>query len=148
MRNPGPVGRTASQSWRRHQHAFGIQMPEKITLPIGREPITDRFHTIRRVSERLCDPLVIDDYLLQSNPDCSPPKWHLAHTTWFFEAFVLAKHEPGYRPHHSDFSYLFNSYTMPSASVGHVRPVDFCLDQRWPRFMSTDGRSTIGWPGC
>ena len=95
-------------------------MPEKITVPMSQEPITDRFHTIRRVSERLCDPLVIDDYLLQSNPDCSPPKWHLAHTTWFFETFVLAKHEPGYRPHHSDFSYLFNSYYD---AVG----------ERWPR---------------
>ena len=95
-------------------------MPEKITSPMTRKPTTDRFQTIRRVSEWLCDPLVIDDYLLQSSPNCSPPKWHLAHTTWFFETFVLANHEPGYRPHHSNFGFLFNSYYD---AVG----------ERWPR---------------
>ena len=95
-------------------------MPEKIPAPMSRESITDRFETIRRASERLCDPLVIDDYLLQSNPNCSPPKWHLAHTTWFFETFVLAKHEPDFRPHHAEFGFLFNSYYD-------------AIGERWPR---------------
>ena len=86
-----------------------LPTPEKITSLMSRELITDRFFTIRRVSERLCDPLVVDDYLLQSNPNCSPPKWHLAHTTWFFETFVLAKYEANFRPHHAEFGFLCNS---------------------------------------
>jgi len=72
--------------------------------------VTARYHGVRRTTERLCDPLETDDYLLQAGPECSPPKWHLAHTTWFFETFILADHERGYRPHHPHFSFLFNSY--------------------------------------
>ncbi len=85
-------------------------MPEVIPPPAIREPIPSRYHAVRRVSERLCEPLETDDYLLQSGAECSPPKWHLAHTTWFFETFVLAAYESGFRPHHPDFGFLFNSY--------------------------------------
>ena len=79
-----------------------------------------RFRLTRGRTERLCEPLAVEDYQLQSMPDCSPPKWHLAHTTWFFETFVLAPHGPGFRPHHPEFNFLFNSYYE---AVG----------QRWPR---------------
>ena len=48
------------------------------------------FRAIRAATERLCAPLAVEDYQLQSMPDCSPPKWHLAHISWFFETFVLA----------------------------------------------------------
>ena len=53
---------------------------------------------VRRRSETLCAPLAVDDYQVQSVVDTSPPKWHLAHVTWFFETFVLKPLLPGYRP--------------------------------------------------
>ena len=79
-----------------------------------------RFRNVRRLTERLCAPLEAEDYQLQSMPDCSPPKWHLAHTAWFFETFVLAVHARDFRPFHPRFGYLFNSYYD---AVG----------DRWPR---------------
>jgi ergothioneine biosynthesis protein EgtB len=66
--------------------------------------------TVRRCTEALCEPLSVEDYVIQSMPDASPVKWHLAHTTWFFETFVLVPHLPGYRPFHPRFVELFNSY--------------------------------------
>ena len=65
---------------------------------------------IRRCSEALAAPLSAEDQNLQSMPDASPTKWHLAHTTWFFEAVVLAKFAPTYRPFDPGYAYLFNSY--------------------------------------
>jgi ergothioneine biosynthesis protein EgtB len=65
---------------------------------------------IRRTSERICEPLATEDYVPQPTVDVSPPKWHLAHTTWFFETFILAPYLPGYRPFHPQFGHLFNSY--------------------------------------
>ena len=65
---------------------------------------------IRRRSEELCEPLEIEDYGVQPIVDASPPKWHLAHTTWFFETFLLVPFRKGYRPFHPSFEYLFNSY--------------------------------------
>jgi ergothioneine biosynthesis protein EgtB len=58
----------------------------------------------------LCDPLIPEDMMVQSCPEASPAKWHLAHTTWFFETFILREFAPGYRPFHPDFLWLFNSY--------------------------------------
>jgi ergothioneine biosynthesis protein EgtB len=65
---------------------------------------------IRQRTENLCQPLEIEDYLVQTMADASPVKWHLAHTTWFFETFVLERCEPDSRPFHPSYSYLFNSY--------------------------------------
>jgi ergothioneine biosynthesis protein EgtB len=59
---------------------------------------------------RLCDPLTPEDMMVQSCPEASPAKWHLAHTTWFFESFVLREFLPGYRVFNADFQWLFNSY--------------------------------------
>jgi len=69
-----------------------------------------KFTRIRRTTERICEPLATEDYVPQPVVDVSPPKWHLAHTTWFFETFILSQHLPGYRPFHSQFGHLFNSY--------------------------------------
>jgi ergothioneine biosynthesis protein EgtB len=68
------------------------------------------YKSIRGDTERLCEPLVAEDCVVQSMPDVSPTKWHLAHTTWFFETFLLQPHVRGYRPFNPHFGYLFNSY--------------------------------------
>jgi ergothioneine biosynthesis protein EgtB len=73
-------------------------------------PLAAAYKEVRCLTEGLCRPLAVDDYGVQSMPDASPPKWHLAHTTWFFETFVLAPACPDYRPFHPRFGYLFNSY--------------------------------------
>ena len=69
-----------------------------------------RFAEIRETTMRITGPFSPEDQMLQSMPDASPTKWHLAHTTWFFETFVLLPHVPGYQPFDPHFQYLFNSY--------------------------------------
>ena len=71
---------------------------------------TQRFLSVRRHTERLIAPLSAEDLVVQSMPDASPGKWHLAHTTWFFETFLLQPNLAGYAVFDSAFSYLFNSY--------------------------------------
>jgi ergothioneine biosynthesis protein EgtB len=68
------------------------------------------FTATRRQSLALCTPLSPEDMMVQSCPEASPAKWHLAHTTWFFETFVLREYLAGYKPFHPDFLWLFNSY--------------------------------------
>ena len=68
------------------------------------------FLKVRQQSEQLCAPLTPEDMMVQSCPEASPAKWHLAHTTWFFETFLLSEFLPGYRVFHPDFRWLFNSY--------------------------------------
>jgi ergothioneine biosynthesis protein EgtB len=79
---------------------------------MGFEPTTAvaAYLGVRRLTERLCDPLAPEDYVVQSAPDASPAKWHLAHTSWFFETFVLPAAPGGYRPFDPRYGYLFNSY--------------------------------------
>jgi ergothioneine biosynthesis protein EgtB len=72
--------------------------------------LRDRYQAIRRATEALAAPLSAEDCAIQSMPDCSPTRWHLAHTTWFFETFLLGKWERRYRPFDPAFAYLFNSY--------------------------------------
>jgi ergothioneine biosynthesis protein EgtB len=72
--------------------------------------LRDRFHQIRRFTDSLCVALEAEDCVVQSMPDVSPTKWHLAHTTWFFETFILKKFIPGYRAEIPEYAYLFNSY--------------------------------------
>ncbi|MGB0879235.1 MAG: ergothioneine biosynthesis protein EgtB [Polaribacter sp.] len=68
------------------------------------------FNTVRTKTESLCKPLKIEDYVVQPSAFASPAKWHLAHTTWFFETFILEKFIEDYSVYHKDFSFLFNSY--------------------------------------
>ena len=70
----------------------------------------DRLMETRRLSLTLAQPLSDEDQVVQANDDSSPTKWHLAHTTWFFEAFVLPRYLPGYRLFNESFAYCFNSY--------------------------------------
>ena len=72
--------------------------------------LLERFRRIREFSERLCATLEPEDYVVQSMPDVSPTKWHLAHTSWFFETFILKVWMPGYQPEVPEYAYLFNSY--------------------------------------
>jgi ergothioneine biosynthesis protein EgtB len=74
------------------------------------ERLRDRFHQIRDFTNSLCADLEPEDCVVQSMPDVSPTKWHLAHTTWFFETFILKKFVPGYRAEIPEYAYLFNSY--------------------------------------
>ena len=94
-----------------------------LVLPEARpaEVLAARYSHVRRVSLEICEPLQTEDFVVQSMPDASPTKWHLAHTSWFFEQFLLKPLLPGYRAFHPDFEYLFNSYYQ---SVGrmHERP--------------------------
>lgn len=72
--------------------------------------LIDHYHTVRQHSLRLAEPLSDEDCGAQSMPDASPVKWHLAHTTWFFETFILESMEAGFAPFHPAFRVLFNSY--------------------------------------
>jgi len=79
------------------------------------------FRRIREDSENLCSPLQIEDYGIQTMPSVSPPKWHLAHTSWFFETMLLKPYLANYREHHTKFAELFNSY-YDTIGVYHPRP--------------------------
>ncbi|HTV06257.1 MAG TPA: ergothioneine biosynthesis protein EgtB [Acidobacteriaceae bacterium] len=68
------------------------------------------FKSVRLKTEELCEPLTPEDMMVQSCAEASPAKWHLAHTTWFFETFLLREFLPDYEPFHPDFVWLFNSY--------------------------------------
>ncbi|UOQ77849.1 ergothioneine biosynthesis protein EgtB [Hymenobacter sp. 5516J-16] len=72
--------------------------------------LLSRFRAVRQQTEALCRPLLPEDTVVQPVIDVSPPKWHLAHTTWFFETFLLREYLPGYSVYHPDYAFLFNSY--------------------------------------
>jgi ergothioneine biosynthesis protein EgtB len=72
--------------------------------------LAERFRTVRAATLALIAPLSPEDLMVQSCPEASPAKWHLAHTSWFFETFVLSEYLAGYKPFHPDFHWLFNSY--------------------------------------
>ena len=75
-----------------------------------RERLLEQYDRVRRFTERLCQPLAVEDYVIQAMPDVSPPKWHLGHTTWFFEQVVLHQLAGDYRPYRERYYYVFNSY--------------------------------------
>lgn len=77
---------------------------------IAEDTLTHQYLRIRAHSEAICQGLETEDYVVQPTADVSPPKWHLGHTTWFWETFVLVPNSPGYQVFHDDFSYVFNSY--------------------------------------
>jgi ergothioneine biosynthesis protein EgtB len=85
-----------------------------------RLPLSEQYCHVRRVTEALCGPLATEDFVVQSMTDVSPTKWHLAHTTWFWETFVLNTYAPGYALHDEDFPFLFNSYYV-QAGERHCR---------------------------
>ena len=70
----------------------------------------NQYRTVRAFSEKICEPLIPEDYVIQSMPDVSPTKWHLAHTSWFFETFLLKPNLSDYKSLHPQYDFLFNSY--------------------------------------
>jgi len=72
--------------------------------------VLERFRSTRQRTMALCEPLTPEDMMVQSCPEASPVKWHLAHTSWFFESFILREYAPGYSVFNPDFAWLFNSY--------------------------------------
>ena len=72
--------------------------------------LRERFRSVRQRTHALCKPLTPEDMMVQSCPEASPAKWHLAHTAWFFESFILSEFLPGYKLFDPDFPWLFNSY--------------------------------------
>ena len=74
------------------------------------ETLLGRYQRMRETTSWICDPLTIEDCIIQSAMECSPIKWQLAHTTWFFETFVLLAHHQNYREFHPQYAFLFNSY--------------------------------------
>ncbi|HXP35255.1 MAG TPA: hypothetical protein VN827_06890, partial [Chthoniobacterales bacterium] len=74
------------------------------------ESLLARFRDVRNFTARLAGNLAPEDCVVQSMPEVSPTKWHLAHTSWFFETFILKKWMPGYRDAVPEYAYLFNSY--------------------------------------
>ena len=105
-------------------------MPEPLSL-------IERHAAVRAATEALAAPLSAAECQVQSMPDASPVKWHLAHTTWFFETFVLATHVPGHRPFDPAFKVLFNSYyngvgaQHPRAQRGLVTRPDLATVRAW-----------------
>lgn len=98
--------------------------PVPVEEPNAPEDWLKPFRQVRAVTEQLCKPLQTEDYVIQSMDDVSPPKWHLAHVSWFFEAFLLKPFLRGYVPLNEQYDHLFNSYyethsdPFPRASRG------------------------------
>jgi hypothetical protein len=97
----------------------------------------EAYAVVRAHSVALIEPLSAEDCQLQSMPDASPSKWHLAHTTWFFETFVLERFEPRFRPFDASFRVLFNSTTRASGRSTRGRGAACCRAPACRR----------GWPG-
>jgi ergothioneine biosynthesis protein EgtB len=95
-----------------------------VSAPTGRDRRAtwlDAYRGVRAETERRAAPLTAEDQVIQSMPDASPTKWHRAHTTWFFEQFLLTPKLAGYRPFDERFAFLFNSYYV-AAGPRHARP--------------------------
>ncbi|MCG8374032.1 MAG: ergothioneine biosynthesis protein EgtB [Balneolales bacterium] len=91
-----------------------MEFVDEKVLParLSREIVLEQFKKIRSFTHYLVEPLEIEDFVIQSMENASPAKWHLAHTSWFFETFVLGKYQPGFETLHPQYAYFFNSYYL------------------------------------
>ena len=87
-----------------------VEAATSADLPAHEESLSARYRRVRAVTSALCQPLEPEDLVVQSMPDASPAKWHLAHTSWFFEQFLLKPYLKAYPPFQSEYEFLFNSY--------------------------------------
>jgi ergothioneine biosynthesis protein EgtB len=105
-------------SGRRSEGSGAVEVLEAPVAPSG-DALAERYAAVRAATDWLAAPLSPEDAAVQAMPDASPAKWHLAHTSWFFETFVLEPAVAGFRPFHPDFRALFNSYYN---SLGAMHP--------------------------
>lgn len=119
-------------------------------------PLRERYRDIRQTTLNITSPFSAEDMMLQSMPDASPAKWHLAHTTWFFETFILSPYLPGYKPFDARFKQLFNSYykqlgshpyrgargLMSRPSLDEIRAYREHVDQAMLRYLEVDDERT------
>lgn len=117
---------------------------------MDRQALAAEYLRVRRSTARLCAPLETEDYVVQPVDDVSPPKWHLGHTTWFFEQFLLLPFEPGFAPHDERYPGVFNSYyrtvgdpfprarrgTLSRPTVAEVYAYRDGVDERLVRLMA------------
>ncbi|GAB3906867.1 ergothioneine biosynthesis protein EgtB [Larkinella knui] len=115
------------------------------------DTLPDAYQRVRSWTGQICASLETEDYVVQPAADISPPKWHLGHTTWFWETFVLVPHQPQYRIFHDDFSFVFNSYyesvgrrvlrtqrgNLSRPTVAEVYRYRAYVDEAMTRFLST-----------
>lgn len=101
--------------------AIASKPPAEAELRLPDASLAQAYTRIRRGSTVICEPLQTEDYVVQSMADASPVKWHLAHTSWFFEQFILKLQAREYRAFHPGFDYLFNSYYQTIGPM-HQRP--------------------------
>jgi ergothioneine biosynthesis protein EgtB len=109
---------------RRHRRCERIRVNTTFATDIGAKPrgaLAAEFHRVRQASVQLAAQLSAEDCQVQSMPDASPTKWHLAHITWFFETFILEPHEPHFQPFDASFRVLYNSYYQ-GIGERHPRP--------------------------
>src|SRR5512138_245364 len=135
--HPGPRAQTfcLNPYWTSRAYNRSIFIPARAGLPgiamavstitvpyqnASRQSLAERYRAVRAYTERLCEPLELEDFVVSSMPDVSPTKWHLAHTSWFFETFVLRERDPNYVPLNDRYAYLFNSYYV-QAGERHCR---------------------------
>ncbi len=125
--------------------------PQKLSanenLGPSRDDIEALFRDIRARSVALVAPLTAEDQCIQSMADVSPTKWHLAHTSWFFETFILKPFGGGYGEFHPDYDYLFNSITKPSGPGTKGRSGGCCRGHRWKTSTPTVATSRRPWNG-
>lgn len=122
------------------------------TLKISTVSLLEQYKNIRSHSEEICRPLEIEDYVVQPIADVSPPKWHLGHTTWFFETFILMPNFSGYKEYNSQYNFVFNSYyetvgarvvrtdrgNLSRPSVADVYSYRAYVDQHMEAFLQTE----------
>lgn len=131
-----------------------MNAPATLTNPtiakVKSRRLIDRYLTVRRFTEELCQPLEPEDMVVQTVEEVSPTKWHLAHTAWFFESFILSKAVPDYRNPVPEYAYLFNSYYQAAGpmhcraqrgvitrpTVAQVFKYRACIDEAMIDFMS------------
>jgi formylglycine-generating enzyme required for sulfatase activity len=121
--------------------------------------LLERYEEVRAFTERLAEPLSPEDQTIQSMPDVSPTKWHRAHTTWFFETFLLGAHQSGYTPFDPDYAFLFNSYyeavgprharvergLLSRPGCEEIAEYRASVDQAMRRFLAGDLAADVAW---
>lgn len=113
-------------------------------FPMSREKLVSQYREVRLRSEEICFPLAVDDYQIQSISEVSPPKWHLAHVSWFFETFLLKPFEPRYVVFDPTYDYIFNSY-YETVGTFHPRPRRGLLSRPTVEEIFAYRRHVDGW---